>query len=169
MTADLNAAAHEAGHAAGLIWSGRVPLAAAIGPGAGLDNAGDVTPDLGDDGLTKTMGVDLVLTILLGPLCEITDRGPWPPAFHALDGRAAHRAWSADQSKLALLVGWLKLDASDYAALVAIAEHLTADPEFKSLHAVIAAGLSRVSKLSGDDLRFLIGPKRVATYLEEGT
>jgi hypothetical protein len=60
------------------------------------------------------------------------------------------------------LVGWLKLDEDTYRSLVAIAEHVGADPEFRELHRVVSRGLSRVQFLTADGLRYLLGP-----YLEE--
>jgi hypothetical protein len=152
--------AHEAGHAAGLVFQGRLPVEIRVDRPT-YELAGRVRIDPGE-GLDRDRATDQVVMTLLGPIME--PQADWPPAFPP-DSQSEVN----DVRALGLLVGYLKLTESDWRELVAAAHRVADDPNFKSMHALIANALEHVPVITGEQLRDLIGPERVARYLNQPT
>ncbi|MGH2963814.1 MAG: hypothetical protein ACRDMH_00315 [Solirubrobacterales bacterium] len=172
MTTHPKIVSEEAGHAAGLIWTGRLPRVVRADNSGPETWNGDVQPDLGK-GLTpdadgEALAGDLMLCVLLGPLCA-GDAG-WPPTWKELDLSPWPEA-TGDLGRLSSLVRWLKkrkrMNEERYDAFVGIALHVADDANFKALHALIADALTRAPFITGKQLRDLLGPKLVASYLDE--
>jgi hypothetical protein len=163
MRVDARIAAHEAGHAAGLLFFGRLPrIIRADNPANDESASGCVEFDCGD-GVTRGMATDWFTAILLGPICEPGRTDPWPPPFEALLREHPERDIS-DLAQLARLARYLRLDRSGYASLVAIAYHLADTALFKEAHAAVAAELCRVPVLDKRRLLTLLGPKMIAKF-----
>jgi hypothetical protein len=157
---DQRIAAHEAGHAAGLIFFGRMPRMIRVdNPDVGARFSGCVELDHGD-GVTHDLAADWFVAILLGPICEPGRQESWPPTFDVL-----HREHlEGDVAQLAVLARYLKLDRAKYNAHVAIAYHVADTVPFKELHALLADAVCRVPALTGDQLRMLIGREALAEF-----
>ncbi len=163
---DERIAAHEAGHCAGLIFFGHLPKEVrADNPDTRAASSGQVVLDYGD-GLTRDMAADWLVAILLGPLCELGRREPWPPAYEDLDPGSP----DSDLAALGRLTRFLRTSRERYYGHVAIAAHISHDPDFKAVHALVASALCREPVLDARQLRRLLGPRTLATFhLEEAT
>ncbi|MGH2966320.1 MAG: hypothetical protein ACRDMH_13220 [Solirubrobacterales bacterium] len=162
MTPASKIRSHEAGHAAGLIWNGHLPRIVRADHSGPEDYNGAVHPDLGD-GIDRDLAGDLMLSVLLGGMCE--GDGSWPPLWSELDhGRLKFKVATGDALALVRLVEYLDMDEDGYDAMVGIALHVRDDANFKAIHALIADALDRAPFITGPQLRTLLGPELVASY-----
>ena len=171
MTVDSRIASHEAGHASGLIVQGHLPkLVRADNPKLDYYWSGEVEPDYDQRALDPEMADDLVIATLLGPLAEHGRRWwkaipPWPPRWEELSDLLNEEPSDSDGAQVAALVEYAQRDRTQYSAFCGIAIHWLDDSGFKSIHSLIANALVAVPRITGDQLRELIGPKRVERYL----
>jgi hypothetical protein len=149
-------ARHEAGHVAAWLMSGRVPASVTIDwPEPKI--LGQMTRDLTTDGVNPDTAPDFILSVLLGPLAEA--QPGWPPEW-PLDENASDQ----DARQLHLLADFVGLTEEGWFSLVKQANEITKSGQFKHLVAVIASALERVDELSGEEIRYLVGPSICATY-----
>ena len=143
--------------------NGRLPrIVRADNHRADFDYSGKTNPDLGD-GIDRDLAGDLMLSVLLGPICE--GDASWPPLWDDLD-RAPFKTATGDALALVRLVEYPDMDEDGYDGMVGVALHV-ADASFKAIHALIADGLERAPFITGPQLRHLLGPEVVATFLAE--
>jgi hypothetical protein len=149
-------ARHEAGHVAGLVFSGRVPLSVTADWPEDASH-GVTTLDLSAEGSNRDSASDFIVSILLGPMAHA--QAGWPPEW-PLDENSPDR----DTRGLASLADFLGLDEAGWYALVKQAHETSRSADFKRLVSLIASALERVDELSGEEIRFLIGPDTCRTY-----
>lgn len=147
---------HEAGHAAALIFFGHLPpLIDADWPSAGT--FGVTHHGFTGERLTREQVLHLAIAIVCGPL--VVDEGGWPPAFGELDRTAA-----GDLGQLAAAVSFLDLDEEAWDRLTSVAADLAAERAFGQLVDLIARALELAEVLTADDLRHLLGPRRLEAF-----
>ncbi len=150
-----NTAAHEGGHAALLVMCGRLPTRVEANH-AELGIWGRVEIAWHGEELDRDAVADLILAIHAGPLYAGATGWPpkWPPDLGA-DG---------DEGQLAACVNYLGYDRSDADTAFVRAAALTATKEFNQLAALIARALELAGELDADELRELIGERRLERY-----
>src|SRR5262245_55474114 len=159
---DAQIVSHEAGHAAAYIFLGRLPVRVRV-DNPSLDSlvSGHVEFDFGEE-LSPEFASDLIVAVMLGPMCGPLSHEPWPPPFEELD----HDHPVKDARQLALLARFLRLDEAGYRAHVANAQLIASDHDFKALHRLLARALHRIPDLDADQLRRLLGPQLETFHLE---
>ncbi len=149
-------ARHEAGHSAASLMSGRVPAEVRIDwPEERL--FGYMRRDLTTDGVNPESAPDLIVMLLCGPLAE--GKAGWP-----IEWPLHKDAADEDARQCAVLADYLGLDEAGWLALVKQANELSKSPAFKHLLGLIASALEKVDTLSGEEIRFLVGPEVCKRY-----
>jgi hypothetical protein len=147
-------ARHEAGHVAATVMLRR-RLPHSVTADRPADHvAGQMLPDLTDDGVNPSSAEDFMCMVLAGPLTESLDcpTPEWP-----LDRDDP----VPDNRALAVLAAYAGLDEDGWMAVVERTRALTAEHDFKRLVRLIGRALELKDELDQGDLRRLI-PARLA-------
>src|SRR5262245_1674880 len=135
--------------------SGKVPASVtADRPEPGL--SGVMRNDWTAYGTSTETAPDLMLSLLIGPMAA--GEPNWPPSW-PLGQEERDSIAHNDGGALAVLAGFLDLDERGWCALVERAERTAESEPFRRIVTIIASTLERIDVLSGDDIRFLVGPE----------
>lgn len=145
--------AHEASHAAATVLAGMVPAEIKASPRSGY-----VRMDWSDFELDAESARAMAKAALAGPIGG-DDRLPLWPIMGSL---------SADERALAALIKFAGVDSKDdYRRLVAETYELATTPEFRDLERLFTVALDRYPSLDADQIRVLLGPGRLAKYIQK--
>ncbi|MEK6271463.1 MAG: hypothetical protein AABM42_02295 [Actinomycetota bacterium] len=146
--------AHESGHLAGLIMAGMVPARVVVGT-----ESGKVTTNWDEFTLTRENAPALIKAILAGPICGNDPLPRWPILPKLSD----------DERGLAALIKLADIDHDRYQELVVETYDMVITPEFRELETLFTHLCEQHSSLDANQIRTLLGPKRVARYIQKET
>jgi hypothetical protein len=155
----VSTAAHEAAHCVMALQLGYVVNEVRIdGPEDGTTGWVDLDRDERD----LELG-DLMVQLAGGMVSPngATDYEGWPPTWPVLPGRG-------DQGQIRALVRALHIPEQIYRRTCELTEECCGEPEFRHLVHRISAALDRVPVLSREDLEYLVGAERIASYRSNG-
>jgi hypothetical protein len=139
----------------------------------GLD-VGEVRIDAPEDGVTGWVELpdrterapdlrDLVVQLAGGMVSPdgASEYPDWPPTWPILPGRG-------DQGQVRALIRVLGIQQHVYEETVQRTREMVNEPAFRELAYRVSAALDRMPVLSREDLEYLVGAERIASYRTNG-